>query len=132
VLRELVEDQGHPESRPLIHRRLRPRPDQAEWRQAHRGRPIEVIERRMSPIQRIGRITPGDPLAQRTARRYSYSDRSLLLGGRPDRGCPAALLTNLDRIGIPLPLISRSYPHSTTEPQRSAELRAGACHRPGA
>jgi D-tagatose-1,6-bisphosphate aldolase subunit GatZ/KbaZ len=51
------------------------------------------------------------PLAQRTARRYSYSDR-LRYYWADDRVDTArqTLLANLDRTGIPLPLISQFLP----------------------
>jgi D-tagatose-1,6-bisphosphate aldolase subunit GatZ/KbaZ len=77
---------------------------------------IEVIERRMlaDPIHwqaYYGTDSEGDPLAQRTARRYSYSDRLRYYWA--DDQIDAArqtLLANLDRTGIPLPLISQFLP----------------------
>ena len=51
-------------------------------------------------------------LAQRTARRYSYSDRLRYYWA--DAEVDAArrtLLANLDRTGIPLPLISQFLPY---------------------
>ncbi|MDT5327476.1 MAG: D-tagatose,6-bisphosphate aldolase subunit GatZ/KbaZ [Mycobacterium sp.] len=73
---------------------------------------IELIERRMlaDPTHWQGYYR-GDPLAQRTARRYSYSDRLRYYWA--DDQIDAArqtLLANLDRTGIPLPLISQFLP----------------------
>ncbi|KQU38398.1 MULTISPECIES: D-tagatose-bisphosphate aldolase, class II, non-catalytic subunit [unclassified Rhodococcus (in: high G+C Gram-positive bacteria)] len=82
---------------------------------------IEVVERRM--LAEPGHWQSyyhGDPTAQRTARRYSYSDR--LRYYWPDPEIDAArktLLDNLDRIGIPLPLISAFMP------DQYARVRAG-------
>jgi D-tagatose-1,6-bisphosphate aldolase subunit GatZ/KbaZ len=77
---------------------------------------IEVVERRMlaDPTHwqgYYGSDREGDPLAQRTARRYSYSDR-LRYYWADDQidAARQALLTNLDRTGIPLPLISQFLP----------------------
>jgi D-tagatose-1,6-bisphosphate aldolase subunit GatZ/KbaZ len=83
---------------------------------------IEVIERRMldDPTHWQGysegrgeRSDGGSisPLAQRTARRYSYSDR-LRYYWADDQidGARQTLLANLDRTGIPLPLISQFLP----------------------
>lgn len=73
---------------------------------------IEVIERRMLAEPRYWRdYYEGDPVAQRTARRYSYSDRLRYYWA--DDEVDAArkmLLDNLDRVGIPLPLISQFLP----------------------
>jgi D-tagatose-1,6-bisphosphate aldolase subunit GatZ/KbaZ len=83
---------------------------------------IEVIERRMlaDPTHWQGYYAAGgersdggsnSPLAQRTARRYSYSDRLRYYWA--DDQIDAArqtLLVNLDRTGIPLPLISQFLP----------------------
>ncbi|MDV3123782.1 D-tagatose-bisphosphate aldolase, class II, non-catalytic subunit [Mycobacterium sp. 21AC1] len=73
---------------------------------------IEVIERRMlaDPTHWTG-YYEGDPVTQRTARRYSYSDR-LRYYWADDQidAARRALLTNLDRVGIPLPLISQFLP----------------------
>src|ERR1700754_548127 len=73
---------------------------------------VEVIERRMlaEPEHWQG-YYDGDPLTQRTSRRYSYSDRLRYYWA--DEKVDAArqtLLTNLDRVGIPLPLISQFLP----------------------
>ncbi|WP_285189471.1 D-tagatose-bisphosphate aldolase, class II, non-catalytic subunit [Rhodococcus sp. MEB041] len=82
---------------------------------------IEVVERRM--LAEPGHWQSyyhGDSTAQRTARRYSYSDR--LRYYWPDPEIDAArktLLDNLDRIGIPLPLISAFMP------DQYARVRAG-------
>jgi D-tagatose-1,6-bisphosphate aldolase subunit GatZ/KbaZ len=73
---------------------------------------VEVVERRMlSAPEYWQAYYQGDPLAQRTARRYSYSDRLRYYWA--DDQVDAArqtLLANLDRIGIPLPLISQFLP----------------------
>jgi D-tagatose-1,6-bisphosphate aldolase subunit GatZ/KbaZ len=73
---------------------------------------VEVIERRMlaEPDHWRG-YYEGDPLTQRTSRRYSYSDRLRYYWA--DEQVDAArrtLLANLDRTGIPLPLISQFLP----------------------
>jgi D-tagatose-1,6-bisphosphate aldolase subunit GatZ/KbaZ len=83
---------------------------------------IEVIERRMLDdpthwqgyYEGRGERSDGgsnSPLAQRTARRYSYSDR-LRYYWADDRidGARQTLLANLDRTGTPLPLISQFLP----------------------
>jgi D-tagatose-1,6-bisphosphate aldolase subunit GatZ/KbaZ len=73
---------------------------------------IDVVERRM--LAEPGyweNYYHGDPRAQRTARRYSYSDRLRYYWA--DDAVEAArntLLANLDRTGIPLPLISQFLP----------------------
>jgi len=71
-----------------------------------------VVERRMlaEPGQ-WERYYPGTPDEQRIARRYSYSDR--LRYYWPDPEIAAAeerLLGNLERTGLPLPLISQVLP----------------------
>ena len=73
---------------------------------------VEVIERRMlaEPGYWEGYYT-GDPLAQRTARRYSYSDRLRYYWADAEvEAARKTLLANLDRVGIPLPLISQFLP----------------------
>jgi D-tagatose-1,6-bisphosphate aldolase subunit GatZ/KbaZ len=83
---------------------------------------IEVIERRMLDdpthwqgyYEGRGERSDGasnSPLAQRTARRYGYSDR-LRYYWADDQidGARQTLLANLDRTGIPLPLISQFLP----------------------
>ncbi|MCU1474041.1 D-tagatose-bisphosphate aldolase, class II, non-catalytic subunit [Amnibacterium sp.] len=71
-----------------------------------------VIERRM--LAEPGyweRYYPGTPDEQRIARRYSWSDR--LRYYWPDPAIAAAeerLLTNLERTGVPLPLLSQVLP----------------------
>jgi D-tagatose-1,6-bisphosphate aldolase subunit GatZ/KbaZ len=74
---------------------------------------IEVIERRMLANPEHWRsYYEGDPLAQRTSRRYSYSDRLRYYWA--DDEVDAArrdLLANLDRTGIPMPLISQFLPY---------------------
>lgn len=73
---------------------------------------IDVIERRMLAEPGYWEdYYHGAPRAQRTARRYSYSDRLRYYWA--DDAVEAArntLLANLDRIGIPLPLISQFLP----------------------
>ncbi|TRW80431.1 D-tagatose-bisphosphate aldolase, class II, non-catalytic subunit [Mycolicibacterium sp. 018/SC-01/001] len=73
---------------------------------------IEVIERRMlAQPQYWDAYYEGDPIEQRTARRYSYSDRLRYYWA--DEEVDAArrtLLANLDRVGVPLPLISQFLP----------------------
>jgi D-tagatose-1,6-bisphosphate aldolase subunit GatZ/KbaZ len=88
-----------------IEAELVPRPSRANL--------IEVVERRMlaNPEHWRG-YYEGDPLTQRTARRYSYSDR--LRYYWTDDEVDAArcnLLDNLDRTGIPMPLISQFLPY---------------------
>jgi D-tagatose-1,6-bisphosphate aldolase subunit GatZ/KbaZ len=92
----------------LIERELIPRQSRSNL--------IEVIERRMlaEPEHWQGYYSAGsagDPMAQRTARRYSYSDRLRYYWA--DAEVDAArrtLLAGLDRTGIPLPLISQFLP----------------------
>ena len=73
---------------------------------------IEVVERRMLAEPKYWQSYYEDsPAAQRTARRYSYSDRLRYYWA--DEEVDAArqmLLANLDRVGIPLPLISQFLP----------------------
>jgi D-tagatose-1,6-bisphosphate aldolase subunit GatZ/KbaZ len=88
----------------LIEAELVPRPSRSNL--------VEVIERRMleQPDHWRG-YYEGDPATQRTARRYSYSDRLRYYWA--DERVDAArrtLLANLDRTGIPLPLISQFLP----------------------
>jgi D-tagatose-1,6-bisphosphate aldolase subunit GatZ/KbaZ len=74
---------------------------------------IEVIERRMlaDPSYWQGYYSDADPLAQRTARRYSYSDRLRYYWAVEEvDAARQTLLANLDRTGIPLPLISQFLP----------------------
>jgi len=85
---------------------------------AQESRPnlIDVIERRMlaDPTHWQGYYPAdpdGDPLAQRTARRYSYSDRLRYYWAVDEiDAARQTLLANLDRTGIPLPLISQYLP----------------------
>jgi D-tagatose-1,6-bisphosphate aldolase subunit GatZ/KbaZ len=88
----------------LIEAELVPRPSRSNL--------VEVIERRMLDEPDYWRgYYEGDPVTQRTSRRYSYSDRLRYYWG--DERVDAArqtLLANLDRIGIPLPLISQFLP----------------------
>jgi D-tagatose-1,6-bisphosphate aldolase subunit GatZ/KbaZ len=73
---------------------------------------IDVVERRMLAEPGYWEdYYHGAPRAQRTARRYSYSDRLRYYWA--DDAVEAArntLLANLDRTGIPLPLISQFLP----------------------
>ena len=88
----------------MIETELVPRPSRSNL--------IEVVERRMLAEPKYWRdYYEGDPIAQRTARRYSYSDRLRYYWA--DDEVDAArkmLLANLDRVGIPLPLISQFLP----------------------
>ncbi|MBI3212208.1 MAG: D-tagatose-bisphosphate aldolase, class II, non-catalytic subunit [Mycobacterium sp.] len=88
---------------------------------------IEILERTMlaEPGYWEGYYT-GDPRAQRTARRYSYSDRLRYYWA--DDAVDAArrtLLANLDRVGIPMPLISQFLP-AQYDRIRAGELEAAA------
>ena len=68
----------------------------------------------------------GDPIAQRTARRYSYSDRLRYYWADDEvDAARQTLLANLDRVGIPLPLISQFLP-TQYERIRAGELDADA------
>jgi D-tagatose-1,6-bisphosphate aldolase subunit GatZ/KbaZ len=73
---------------------------------------IEVIERTMlAEPEQWQDYYDGDPIAQRTSRRYSYSDRLRYYWADDEVDTARqTLLTNLDRIGIPLPLISQFLP----------------------
>lgn len=88
----------------MIETELVPRPSRSNL--------VEVIERRMLAEPRYWQdYYEGDPVAQRTARRYSYSDRLRYYWA--DEEVDAArrtLLANLDRVGIPLPLVSQFLP----------------------
>jgi D-tagatose-1,6-bisphosphate aldolase subunit GatZ/KbaZ len=85
---------------------------------------VDVIERRMlaEPDHWRG-YYEGDPVTQRTSRRYSYSDR-LRYYWADERVDSArqTLLANLDRTGIPLPLISQFLPG------QYERIRAGELH----
>lgn len=88
---------------------------------------IEVIERRMlaEPGYWQG-YYEGDPVTQRTARRYSYSDRLRYYWADEEvEAARRALLANLDRTGIPLPLISQFLP-AQYERIRSGDLEPDA------
>jgi D-tagatose-1,6-bisphosphate aldolase subunit GatZ/KbaZ len=91
--------------------------------QASRSNLIDVVERRMlaDPTHWQGYYSDGQgersdggsnsPLAQRTARRYSYSDRLRYYWAVDEiDAARQTLLANLDRTGIPLPLISQFLP----------------------
>ena len=75
---------------------------------------IEVVERRMlaEPSYWEGYYGNDGPIAQRTARRYSYSDRLRYYWSDPEiEAARNTLLANLGRTGIPLPLISQFLPY---------------------
>jgi len=77
--------------------------------QATRSNLVDVLERRMlaEPHYWEGYYEAGD----QTARRYSYSDRLRYYWADPDvDAARRTLLENLDRTGIPLPLISQFLP----------------------
>jgi D-tagatose-1,6-bisphosphate aldolase subunit GatZ/KbaZ len=91
--------------------------------QESRSNLIDVVERRMldDPTHWQGYYSDGrgersdggsnSPLAQRTARRYSYSDRLRYYWAVDEiDAARQTLLTNLDRTGIPLSLISQFLP----------------------
>lgn len=74
---------------------------------------IDVIERRMlaNPGYWQG-YYDGDPKAQQTARRYSYSDRLRYYWADDEvDAARRSLLENLDRVGIPMPLVSQFLPY---------------------
>lgn len=73
---------------------------------------VEVVERRMLAEPKYWEgYYEGEPRAQRTARRYSYSDRLRYYWADPEvDAARRTLLENLDRTGIPLPLISQFLP----------------------
>ena len=73
---------------------------------------IDVVERRMlaEPAQ-WENYYHGDSATQRTARRYSYSDRLRYYWSHPEvESARKTLLANLDTSGVPLPLISQFLP----------------------
>ncbi|MDX1889516.1 D-tagatose-bisphosphate aldolase, class II, non-catalytic subunit [Mycolicibacterium sp. 050158] len=73
---------------------------------------VDVLERRMlaEPGYWQG-YYDGDPLTQRTARRYSYSDRLRYYWADDEvEAARTHLLANLERVGIPMPLISQFLP----------------------
>jgi D-tagatose-1,6-bisphosphate aldolase subunit GatZ/KbaZ len=89
----------------FIENELIPRPSRSNL--------VEVIERRMlaNPEYWQG-YYEGDPIAQRTARRYSYSDRLRYYWADDEvDAARRTLLSNLDRTGIPMPLISQFLPY---------------------
>ena len=73
---------------------------------------VDVIERRMlADPTHWAAYYDGDPTAQRTARRYSYSDRLRYYWADPEiEAARKSLLANLEATGIPLPLISQFLP----------------------
>jgi D-tagatose-1,6-bisphosphate aldolase subunit GatZ/KbaZ len=74
---------------------------------------IEVVERRMLANPDYWRgYYDGDPLTQRMARRYSYSDRLRYYWADDEvDAARLTLLANLDRVGVPMPLISQYLPY---------------------
>jgi len=85
----------------------------------------EVVERRMlaEPDQWEG-YYPGPADEQRLARRYSYSDRLRYYWPDPEvHSAQERLLTNLNSVEIPLPLISAHLPDQYTRVRRG-ELAA--------
>lgn len=79
---------------------------------ASQSRLVEVIEARMLADPSYWEsYYHGDPHTQRTARRYSYSDRLRYYWSDPEiDAAREALLDNLRRRGIPMPLISQHLP----------------------
>jgi D-tagatose-1,6-bisphosphate aldolase subunit GatZ/KbaZ len=74
---------------------------------------IEVVERRMlaDPTHWEGHYGGDDPVIKRTARRYAYSDRLRYYWADGEvEHARKTLLANLDRIGMPLPLVSQFLP----------------------
>jgi D-tagatose-1,6-bisphosphate aldolase subunit GatZ/KbaZ len=89
----------------FIENELIPRPSRSNL--------VEVIERRMlaNPEYWQG-YYEGDPQTQRMARRYSYSDRLRYYWADDEvDAARRTLLQNLDRTGIPMPLISQFLPY---------------------
>jgi D-tagatose-1,6-bisphosphate aldolase subunit GatZ/KbaZ len=88
---------------------------------ASRSDLIDVVERRMLAEPRYWRgYYDGDPGEQRAARRYSFSDRLRYYWADDEvEASRKLLLDNLDRTGIPLPLISQFLP------AQYARIRAG-------
>jgi D-tagatose-1,6-bisphosphate aldolase subunit GatZ/KbaZ len=89
----------------FIENELIPRPSRSNL--------VEVIERRMldNPDYWQG-YYEGDPQTQRMSRRYSYSDRLRYYWADDEvDAARVTLLQNLDRAGIPLPLISQFLPY---------------------
>ncbi|BBY66728.1 D-tagatose-bisphosphate aldolase, class II, non-catalytic subunit [Mycolicibacterium helvum] len=81
--------------------------------QPSRSNLIDVIERRMlaNPEYWQG-YYDGNPQNQRTARRYSYSDRLRYYWADDEvDAARRSLLDNLDDVGIPMPLISQFLPN---------------------
>jgi D-tagatose-1,6-bisphosphate aldolase subunit GatZ/KbaZ len=103
----------------LIESELLPRP--------RRSNLIEVVERRMLAEPEHWRgYYEGDPLTQRTSRRYSYSDRIRYYWADDEvDAARETLLANLDRTGIPLPLISQFLPDQYDR-VRGGELQPAA------
>ena len=87
---------------------------------AERSRLPEVVEERMlAEPDQWQAYYPGDAEEQRIARRYSFSDRIRYYW--PDPTISAAqdrLLANLERTGLPLPLLSQFLPQQYTRARR--------------
>ncbi len=88
---------------------------------------IDVVERRMlANPQYWDGYYEGDAVTQRTQRRYSYSDRLRYYWADDEvDAARRSLLENLDRVGIPMPLISQFLPHQYDR-IRAGELQPGA------
>ena len=89
---------------------------------SRRSRLPDVLEERMLADPRHWtHYHPGDLHAQRLARRFSYNDRLRYYWPEPAvRAAQEQLLSNLDRTGIPLPLLSQYLP------DQYARVRAGS------
>ncbi len=86
-----------------------------------RSRLAEVVEQSMlADTDHWREYYPGSPGAQRLARRYSYSDRVRYYWPVPAvADAQERLLANLERVAIPLPLLSQYMP------RQYARVRAG-------
>lgn len=89
----------------------------------NRSNLVDVVERRMlAEPAHWQAYYEGDPVTQRTARRYSYSDRLRYYWADDEvETARRTLLANLDRSGIPMPLISQFLP-TQYERIRTGEL----------
>jgi len=100
----------------LIETELVPRPSRSNL--------VEVIERRMLDEPDYWRgYYEGDPVTQRTSRRYSYSDRLRYYWRFPEvEAAVARLIRNLQRREIPETLLSQHCPRQYDE-VRAGRLR---------